>query len=168
MTLPGSEADVEAVLVQFNAVAFINAACEAIAQLPDAIVQILPRQMDPALSRGAAQIHHDDRPLFTALPAPGGEIAATRIIRPPGAVAEAPCAFMEQRIGDRLQQSFIEGSQLRIGKFFRTPAQKDRWADSAPFKLSLAKEPGSGQGRGGERVRLFFIAGEGGAARGSS
>src|SRR5262252_7479985 len=99
--------------------------------------------MNPALRRSAAQIDGDDRAVLAPFPTPGHQIPEARVVVPPGTLAQSPFAVVKDRIIDRFQECFVEAVPCFVRMFVRTPAQKDRRPDLAPFKLAFVEEPGS-------------------------
>src|SRR5215468_2718000 len=162
MALPGFEVYIQPLLVQLEAVANVDLAGQAIAQVPCGFLQIVPRQMNPPLRRRAAQIDDDDRAVLTVFPAPGHQIPEARVVVPPGTLAQSPFAVVKERIIYRVQERFVEAMLCLVRMFVGTPAQKDRGPDPAPFELSFVEESGSRNSCRGERRGLFLCAWEGG------
>src|SRR5215469_13798182 len=141
MALPGFEAYIQPLPAHVNAIAIVDRIRQAIAKPPCVVPEIAPRQVDSALSWLVGQIDDDDRPLLTLFPTPGHETLEARIIGPAGATAQAPGAFVKQRIIDSFQELFVEAFYVLVWAFFRPAAQKDRRPDAASLKLSFVEEP---------------------------
>src|SRR5215468_9079860 len=158
MALPGFEVYIQPLLVQLEAVANVDLAGQAIAQVPCGFLQIVPRQMNPPLRRRAAQIDDDDRAVLTVFPTPGHQIPEARVVVPPGTLAQSPFAVVKERIIYRVQDRFVEAMPCFVRMFVGTSAQKDRGPDLTSFKLSFVEEPGSRNRDRGECGAFFLCA----------
>src|SRR5208337_3167884 len=103
--------------------------------------------MDHRLSGALAQIHDNQISFYVPAPSPSNDVLTTLIVRPAGALAQAPLTISKNRTVNGRKQSSIKLLQVRIDRFCRSPAQEDRQLHFAALELSLVKESRARQGR---------------------
>ena len=61
------------------------------------------------------EVHHDEVAPAVRLPAPGDELVGGAVVRPTGALAQAPGALAQPGAGDGSQEPVVERSKLGVG-----------------------------------------------------
>ena len=94
---PSVEGDVQALHLRARRRRARTTARERVAQAPGRCPQLVaPRNVDARLRRRIRQVHHDELSRARSRPAPGDQPAVGVVVRPTGALAQAPVTVAER------------------------------------------------------------------------